>query len=73
MDRARLEQVPELKYLGCVLNELGRDDVDCRRKVAYGRKVAGAIRSLFNDRGLQFDCARVLNEGLLVPFLLYVG
>ena len=43
----------------------------CSRKVASGRKVAGAIRSLVNARNLQFECARVLPETLLVPVLMY--
>ena len=43
----------------------------CSRKVASGRKVAGAIRSLVNARSLQLVCARVLHEPLLVPVLIY--
>ena len=35
------------------------------------RRVAGAINSLINARGLQLECARVLNETLLVPVLVY--
>ena len=35
------------------------------------RRVADAIRSLVNDKGLQLECARVLHESLLVP-ILYV-
>ena len=35
------------------------------------RRVAGAIRSLFNARDLQLECARVLQESLLVPVLMY--
>ena len=31
----------------------------CRRKVANGRRVAGVIRSLGNDRDLQLECASV--------------
>ena len=41
------------------------------RKNVVGRRVAGAIRSLVNARGLQLDCARVLHESLLVPVLMY--
>ena len=33
--------------------------------------MAGAIRSLVNARDLQTECARVLHEILLVPFLKY--
>ena len=29
----------------------------CRRNVASGRRVAAAIRSLVNARGLQLECA----------------
>ena len=45
--------------------------VQCRRKVVNGRRVAGAIRSLVNTRGLQLECVRVLHETLLEPVLLY--
>ena len=44
---------------------------ECSRKVASGRRVAGAIRSLVNARSLQLECARVLHESLLVSFLTY--
>ena len=57
--------VPEFEYLGCVLNESGTDEADCRRYVI------GVIISLVNARGLQLECARVLYEGLFVPVLLY--
>ena len=36
-----------------------------------GRKLAGAIRSLISGRGLQLECARVLDEALLMPVLMY--
>ena len=36
-----------------------------------GGKGAGAIRSLGNARGLQLQYARVLNEVLLMPVLMY--
>ena len=36
-----------------------------------GRKIAVAIRSLVNVRSLQLECARVLHESLLAPFLTY--
>ena len=39
--------------------------------MACRRRVAGAIRSLVNARDLQLECARVLHETLLVPFLVY--
>ena len=71
VDRERLEEVSEFKYLGFVLNQSGSDDVECRRKIVSGRKVEGTIRFLVNDRGLQLECVRVLHEGLLVPVLLY--
>ena len=46
MDGARLEQVSELKYFRCVLDESSTDISECSRKVASGKKVAGAIRSV---------------------------
>ena len=39
----RLEHVPELKYLGCVLDESSVDEAECS-----GRRVSGTIRSLIN-------------------------
>ena len=54
-----------------VLDESGRVEAECRRKVVSGRKVAGAIRFLVNTRGLQLECTRVLHETLLVPVLMY--
>ena len=71
MKGARLEQVSEFKYLGCVFNKSGTEDAECCRKVASGRKVSGAIRSQANARGLQLECARLLHEGLLEPIMLY--
>ena len=71
IDGICLEHVLEFKYLGCVLDESGIDETECSRKVASVRRVAGAIRSLVNSRSLQLECARVLNESLLVPVLMY--
>ena len=65
----RLERVSEFKYLGCVLDESGKYEAECSRKVASGRRVAGAIRSLVNARSLQIECARVLHKSLLVAIL----
>ena len=53
------------------MEESGTDESQCCRKVENGRSVAGAIRSLVDVRSLQLDCARVLYETLLVPFLMY--
>ena len=55
----------------CVLDESGTDEAECSRKVASGRKVAVAIRSLVNTRSLKLKCARVLHESLMVPVLTY--
>ena len=65
IDEIRLEHVSEFKYLGCT------DGAECSRKVASGRMVAGATRSLVNGRNLQLQYARVLHETLLVPVLMY--
>ena len=66
-----LEQVSEFKYLGYLLDERGTDDAECGRKVASGRRVAGAIKSLVNTKGLSMECTRVLHESMLVQTLLY--
>ena len=50
----------ECDYLGCVLDELVTDGAENRKKVASGRKVAGAVRFSVN-----------LHEPLLVPVSLY--
>ena len=71
VDGVRLEDVSEFKYLGCVLDEADTDAAECSRKVASGRIVVGAIRSLVNVRDFQFECARALHEKLFVPVLTY--
>ena len=43
------------------MDELGTDAAECSRKVASGRRDAGATRSLVNARDLQLECARVLH------------
>ena len=70
-DGIRLEHVTEFKYLGCVFDESDTDGTEYNRKVASGRRVAIAIRSLVNARDLQLECARVLYEALLEPVLAY--
>ena len=52
VDRIRLEHVSEFTYLGCVLDDSGTDETECRR-------IGGAIRSLVNYKSLQVQCARV--------------
>src|SRR5678815_5117333 len=54
-----------------MLDEKGTDDAECSRKVLNGRKVAGAIKSLVDVKGLSLECARVLHEGMLLPVLMY--
>ena len=53
------------------LDELDTGEAACSRKVVSGRRVAGAIRYLVNARSLTLECARILHELLLVPFLTY--
>ena len=53
------------------MDELVTDGAECSRKVASGRKVAGAIRSMVNPRDLQLECAGVFHETLLDPVLMY--
>ena len=67
-----LEHVSEFKYLVCVLDEYGTDGAECSRKVARGKRVPGAIRSLVNGKDVQLECARFLYEALLVPVLLFI-
>ena len=67
----RLEHISEFKYLECVFDESGTDEAECGRKVASGRRVAGATRSLVNVRSLQFEFARVLHESLLLLVFTY--
>ena len=55
----------------CLSDESGIGGTECRRKVASGRRVGGAIRSLINARKLQLQCARVLHKTLLVFVLMY--
>ena len=61
----------EFKYLGCVLDKSGAGVAECCRKVMSRRKVADAIGSLINGKGVQLECTRVLSEALVVSVLLY--
>ena len=54
-----------------MLDDKGTDDAECGRKVSSGRKVAGAIKSLVNAKGLSLECMRVLHESMLIPVLMY--
>ena len=57
VDGIHLEHVSKFKYLGCVLDESGTDGAEHIRKLASGRRVADASRSLVNARDLQFEYA----------------
>ena len=57
VDVIRLEHVSQFKYLRCVLDESDTDAAEFSRKVASGRRVVGAIRSLDNAWDLQLECA----------------
>ena len=57
--------------MGCVLDELSTDGAQYSSKVASGREVAGAVKSLVNARVMQLDFAKVLHETLFVPVLMY--
>ena len=54
-----------------MLDEKRTDDAECSRKVLSGKKVAGAIKTLVNERGLSLNCARILHESMLLLMLLY--
>ena len=56
INRIHLEHVSKFKYLGYVLDKSGTDGTKCSRKMASGRRVAGAIRSIVNARDLQLEC-----------------
>ena len=51
--------------------ESGTDEAEYNRKVASGRRVAGALRPLVNTKSLQLEYVRVLYESLVVPVLRY--
>ena len=53
------------------MDEPSADGAECSRKVASGRRVPGAIRSLVNARDLQLGCDRDVHETLLVTVLMY--
>ena len=71
VDGVRLEHVSYFKYLGCVLDESGTDELEGSRKMASGSRVADAIRFLVGSRDLQLECARVLHETLFVFVFTY--
>ena len=70
VDGILLKHVSDFEYFGCVLDESGTNGAECSRKVASGKTVACAIRSLVNVRDLQFQYAKVLHATLLEPILM---
>ena len=71
VDGARLEQVSEFKYLGCVLDISSTDEtVSCRKEVDE-RKTPCAIRFVVNATALRLQCAVALCKMLFLPVLLY--
>ena len=48
----------DLNNLDVFWYESGTNQADCSRKVASGRRVAGVVRFLVNDRSLQLECVR---------------
>ena len=71
VDGIHLEYISEFKYFGCVFDESDTDGTECSRKVASGRTIAGAIRSLVNVKDLHLECPSVLHETFLVLVLMY--
>ena len=61
----------EFSYLGSVLNVSGSDEGDCNKRVMNGRKIAGGIRALVNEKCLSMKCAKILHEKVLVTTLMY--
>ena len=68
LDCIHLEHVSEFKCLGCVWANQAQMGVECNRKVVV---VTSAVTSLVNARDVQLESARVLNETLLMPVLMY--
>ena len=79
IDGIRLEDVLEFKYLECFLGKSGTYGAKCSRKVASGRRVTGAIRSLVMlgiciwsvlescmKHCLYLECGVVLHEDLVL-------
>ena len=69
MDRVPNAQIRELDIQNIpniwdILDESGTDRGEC------SRKVTGVNTSLVSTRDLQLDCARILNETLLVPVVM---
>ena len=60
MDGMQLEHVSEFKIFRVLWMNL----------VQMRQNVAGAIKSLVNARGLNFECARILHETLLIHVLI---
>lgn len=54
----RMEQVSEFNYLGCMVNDIGREK-KCENKVMNVRWVAGAIKELVNEKELSLEYASV--------------
>ena len=56
-----------------VMNESGRDEAECSRKVASGRRVESVARSLVNAKGLQVIVLGSCMKHCLCLFLHMLG
>ena len=68
VDGIHLEHVLEFKYLECVLDESGSDEGECS-----GRRVAGAINSLWLRLGVCYSMLELCTSHCLCLFLRMVA
>lgn len=63
IEGGRMEQVHECIYLGCLVSDRGTEKFDCE-KVINGRRVAGTIRALVNEKRESW-VSQVLHKSLI--------
>ncbi len=67
----RLEEVECFKYLGSNVDRSGGVEVEVCQRVNEGCKVLGACKRVFKSRSLHLNAKKTLNEGVIVPTVLY--
>ena len=67
-----IDAVDKFSYLGSLISNSGRMDVDVDRRIAQASKAFGALRkAVFSDRNLRLSTKRRVYNACVLPVLLY--
>ena len=74
VDGGQIEWVSEFPYLGSLIADSGRIDVEVEKKIASASKAFGALRqAVFKDAHLSVNTKRQVYKACVLSVLLYVS